>query len=253
MYKNITKLREEFEKIKPKGYIKGICNGVSSIGRTFENELRLPDNDFSVPDYYGIEIKTRRSYSKSVITLFNAVPDGENLFEVERLKNTYGYPCKKDRRYKVLYVDAYGNKLNFAGIKYQYKIDIDRTLKRVYLCVFDKYGNSIERKVYWSFDYLQERLNNKLNFLAVIKAWTKKIEGVEYFKYYKMDVYKFKKFDTFINLLEDGTIGISLKVDIYLSANRYGKAYDHGCGFSINEEDLSKLYNKLYNLKENGI
>ena len=49
----------------------------------------------SNPDYNGIEIKTRRAYSKSAITLFNAVPDGKAPFEVERLKNTYGYPYKK--------------------------------------------------------------------------------------------------------------------------------------------------------------
>ena len=44
-----------------------------------------------------------------------------NLFEIERLKNTYGYPCKNDRKYKVIYIEAYGNRLNFGGIKYQYK------------------------------------------------------------------------------------------------------------------------------------
>lgn len=41
MYENVTKLRKEFEKIKAKGYIKGICNNYSSIGRTFKNELSL--------------------------------------------------------------------------------------------------------------------------------------------------------------------------------------------------------------------
>ena len=77
-------LKREFLIISKKGYIKGITNNYSSIGRTFENELRLPENEFSVPDYYGIEIKTRRAYSKSAITLFNATPDGEDLFEIER-------------------------------------------------------------------------------------------------------------------------------------------------------------------------
>jgi len=245
MEKNITKLKNEFKKIKAKGYIKGKYNGSCSIGRTFEDELGLNENEFSVPDYYGIEIKTRRAYSKSSITLFNAVPDGENLFEIERLKETYGYPSKNDRNYKVLYIAAYGNRLSFAGIKYQYKIDVDRITKRVYLTIFNRFGDLIERNVYWSFDYLKERIYNKLNYLAVVNTWTKKIDNSEYFDYYKMDIYKLKDFESFLVLLENGTIKVSLKVDIHLSKKRYGKTYNHGCGFAINESDLPKLYNKV--------
>ena len=68
--------------------------------------------------------------------MFNTVPDGEDLFETERLKEVYGYSCKKYRRYKVLYVEAYGDRLNYAGIKYKYKIDVDKKLKKAYLCVW---------------------------------------------------------------------------------------------------------------------
>lgn len=53
----LVELKKEFLKISKKGYIKGINNNYSSIGRTFENELKLSENEFSVPDYYGIEIK----------------------------------------------------------------------------------------------------------------------------------------------------------------------------------------------------
>ena len=245
MQKNIIKLKQEFERIRRKGYIKGICNGYCAIGRTFESELNLPENSFSVPDYYGIEIKTRRAYSKSAITLFSAVPDGKNLFEVERLKETYGYPCKKDRNYKVIYIEAYGDKLNYAGIKYQYKIEVDRLEEKVYLSVFNRYNELVEKEVYWSFDYLEERLTNKVNYLAVVNTWTNTIENWNYFKYYKMDIYKLKDFDTFINLLENGTIKVQIKVDIHKDEKNYGKTYDHGCGFLIQEKDLPKLYYKL--------
>lgn len=170
MQKSIIRLQKEFQRIRAKGYIRGICNNFSAIGRTFENELGLPENGFSVPDYYGIEIKTRRAYSKSYITLFNATPDGKNLFEIERLKDMYGYPSKKDRNYKVLYIDALATKLIYAGIKYQYKIEVDRLEKKVYLAIFNRYNELIERNVYWSFDYLEERLVNKVRFLAIVNA-----------------------------------------------------------------------------------
>ena len=100
--KTMQELQEKFNEISKKGYIKGTYNSLSSIGRTFENELNLPMNKECVPDYYGIEIKTRRTYSKSAITLFTAVPDGEEHKEIERLKNTYGYPYKRDKNYKAL-------------------------------------------------------------------------------------------------------------------------------------------------------
>lgn len=240
----MLELKEKFEVIRKKGYIKGIYNNLSSIGRTFERELNLPENEFGIPDYYGIEIKTRRAYSKSAITLFNAAPDGENLFEVERLKETYGYPCKKDKRYKVLYIEAFGNKLNYAGVKFQYRIDVDKEEEKVYLCIYNRYDELIERKVYWSFDYLKERLMLKLKHLAIINAWTNTIDNWNYFKYYKIDFFKLRSFKKFIELLERGYIKLVFKVGIYTDEKRYGNTYDHGCGFAIKDEDVCKLFYK---------
>lgn len=241
----IKKLQKEFERISKKGYIRGIYNCSSSIGRTFENELNLQRNKEGVPDYHGIEIKTRRTYSKSAITLFNAVPDGEAPLEVERLKNTYGFPYKKDRKYKALYFDTYGNKLTFGGVKYQYKIDVDRKREKVYLCICNRSGILIERKVYWSFNYLREKLLTKLTYLAIVNAWPNEIEGWNYFKYYKIEFYTLKNFDKFLELLENGIIRITFKVDIYMDEANYGKTYDHGCGFAIKESDITKLFNKI--------
>lgn len=241
----MLELKEKFEFIRKKGYIKGIYNNLSSIGRTFERELNLPENEFCVPDYYGIEIKTRRAYSKSAITLFNAVPDGEDLFEVERLKETYGYPYKKDKRYKVLYIEAFGDRLNYAGVKFQYKIDVDKQEEKVYLCVCNRYDELLERKVYWSFDYLKSKIILKLKYLAIVNAWTNTIENWNYFKYYKINFFKLRNFEKFVELLEKGYIKLVFKVGIYTSEKYYGNTYDHGCGFTIKDEDVCKLFYKL--------
>ena len=130
MKENILELKRKFDLISQKGYIKGIYNNTSSSGRTFEKELGLSMNKKCEPDYNGIEIKTRRTYSKSLITLFSVVPDGKDKLEINRITNTYGYPYKKDKKYKCLYANIYGNKLNFAGIKYQSKLDVDRKEKK---------------------------------------------------------------------------------------------------------------------------
>lgn len=246
MYETIQQLKQEFEKIAAKGYIKGIYNNSASIGRTFENELNLPRNTMEIPDYNGIEIKTRRTYSKSYITLFTAVPDGEEPQEIERIKNTYGYPYKKDKRYKALYVDIYGNTKKYGGVKYQYKLDVDREKKKIFLCIYDRFDNLIEKKVYWSFIYLESKISLKLNTLAIVNTWTNKIEGWNYFKYYKIDFYSFKDFEIFLELIELGIIRVTFKIDIHKDEKRYGKTYDHGCGFDIKESDIIKLYDKYY-------
>ena len=244
MNKKIIQLQKEFERISKKGYIKGIYNCNSSLGRTFENELGIPLNKECEPDYHGIELKTRKTYSKSPMTLFSAVPDVDRPLEVERIKEIYGYPYKKDKRYKAIYFDAYGNKLSFGGLIYQYKLDVDRVDEKIYLCIYDKNNNMIERKTYWSFKYLKEKLMQKLKYLAIINAWTMKKDNWNYFKYYKIEFYKLKNFDKFLELIEDGIIRLEFKVDIHTDELNYGKTYDHGCSFRIKEEDITKLFNK---------
>ena len=48
-----------------------------------------------MPDYKGIEIKTKKGYSKSKITLFSANPDSMYLYALKGLVETYGVD-KKD-------------------------------------------------------------------------------------------------------------------------------------------------------------
>ena len=246
MYKEtIKELEQQFERISQKGYIKGIYNSSSSIGRTFENELNLPRNKECVPDYKGIEIKTRRTYIKSSISLFTAVPDNEGKYEIQRLKDTYGYPYKNDKKFKVLYCDVYGNKLSFGGVKYQYMLEINKKDKKVYLGIYDYRGKLIEKRIYWSFEYLKNKLITKLTYLALINTYTTKKDGWNYFKYYKIEFYKLISFDKFIELLENGIIKITFKIGIYLDERNYGKIYDHGCGFSIKEKNINKLFLKI--------
>ena len=244
MNEKFIKLQKEFERIKGKGYIKGIYNSSSSIGRTFEHELGLSMNKESVPDYEGIEIKTRRTYTKSLITLFTTVPDGEEPLEIARLKDTYGYPYYRDRNYKCLYVEVYSNKLSFSGRYYQYKMNVDRVHEKVYLCVYNMNGRLLERNVYWSFEYLKEKLENKLSYLALVHVWPKTIDNWNYFNYYKIDFYKLREFGKFIELIERGKVRLALKIDIYLDENNYGKMYDHGCAFSISEKNIEELFYK---------
>lgn len=243
MLENIKDLQHKFEIIKGLEWVKSIKNGDAGIGVTFENLLGIPNNDFEIPDYNGIEIKTKRSTSKSYITLFSATPDGPHFHEVERLKNKYGYPHSKQKEYKVLNNSVFANIKNKIGINYYFQLKVDRNKQKLFLVIFNKDKQVIEENVFWYFETLREKIYRKLKTTAFINADAKKSKGIEYFKYTEMSIYSLKDFDTFISLLEQGVIRLTFKINVFLSGPKKGKIHDHGTSFEIQEHDLLKLYN----------
>lgn len=242
MKDTINELKNKFIEIKNMGYVKAVNSNSSGIGITFEQLLKINSGNFEIPDFEGIEIKTRRKYSESGIILFTAVPDGPNLFETKRLKDTYGYPDRICREFPVLLGVVYGNKLTKIGIKYAYKLNVDRKNEKIFLQIYNLNGKIIEDNVYWSFDLLREKLERKLKVLALVSAWPSKIKDNTYYRYYKMDIYTLKSFDGFIELIERGVIRLSFRIGIFRSGERFGQMHDHGSGFEIKECDLLKLY-----------
>lgn len=240
---NIELLNNKFNSIKNMGWIQSIKKGSSGIGLTFEHLIGINENEFEIPDFNGIELKTKRSKSTSYTTLFNATPDGPHFHEVERLRTIYGYPHSKAKEYKVLNVSTFANQLNNMGIKYYSKLKLDYNNQKLTLSIYNKNKDLIENEVFWYFDTLKEKLLRKLKVLAYINADTKRINNIEYFKYYKMTIYLLKDFDTFLSLIEQGIIRVTFKINVNLSGPRKGQICDHGTGFDIQENDLLKLYN----------
>ena len=74
---NLKRLSNEFYRIQCMNWIKNVGKGYSSAGKTLENILGKTDDYESLPDFDGIELKTKRNNSKSWITLFHASPDGK--------------------------------------------------------------------------------------------------------------------------------------------------------------------------------
>lgn len=240
----ILKLQKEFERVKSIGYVKSVNNSYSGIGLTFEKLIGVSNNNFEIPDFNGIEIKTKRKYSKSFITLFNSIPDGSNLFEIKRLQENYGYPDKILKQCKVLNGDVVANKKLNIGLKYKFELKVDRQSQKVFLNVYNN-NELIDNNSYWSFQILEEKLNRKLKILALISAWPTTKNNDIYYKYTNMEIYTLKSFSNFIDLIENGTIKVVFKIGVFRSGNRIGQIHDHGSGFAIREEDLLKLY-ELY-------
>ena len=89
MKQSIIDLNKEFQRIKSMGLIESKRKGATGIGYTFECLLNKQEESFDIPDYKGIEIKTKYIYSRGKIHLFCAAPDGDYLFENKRLVEKY--------------------------------------------------------------------------------------------------------------------------------------------------------------------
>lgn len=245
MIKDILELKNKFEEIKSMGWIMSKRKGSTGIGYTFESLLNMQENSLEIPDYNSVEIKTQRTKSNSYINLFNATPDSNYLYEIERLRNNYGYPDKILKNCKVINCDVFANRLKNLGSKYKTKLQIDWNNKKIKLVILDNCLQVVDNGISWSFGLLKEKLFRKLNYLAFIEADNIFVNGVEHFKYTKLNIYKLKSFERFIELIEDGTIKITFKICVVRYGEKKGKTDNHGTGFSILRENLTKLYDDI--------
>ena len=246
MYKNFCILKDKFDEVKRKGWVKSLRKGSTGVGYTFESLLGKGEDTLVCPDFNGIEIKTHRKYSKSCICLFNYNPIGESSYELMRIYNNYGYRSTKNKDIKVLNTSVYCEWIKDVGINYKFSLKVDSVQKKVFLLVFDRIGNFIEKKAYWDFSTLREKLYSKMEYLAYIEASSKFIDGIEYFKYSSIKFYKLKGFDVFLDLLSRGKIRVTFKVGVYTSGPKCGEINSHGTSFDINSSDLCLLYDSVY-------
>lgn len=236
IFSNIT------DKVLTGEWIESINEGNGSCGLTLEKILCIQKNNFEIPDYCGVEIKTKYSKKETKVSLFHATPDSY-LFEIKRLVNTYGY-INKNEDFKRFAISVNSKKLKYIG-KYIFTIEVDRSKNKVILKIFDINMNLIDNNTSWSFELLKTKLERKLSYLAFFHADRKYELQKVYFKYKNVSFLKLKSFEDFINLLENGYIDITFSVSCYIGEYRTGMIYDHGTSFSIEETNLQKLFTLL--------
>lgn len=241
----IIKLKKEFIKIKEMGYVKSTRKGFTGIGKTFEDLIGKEEDNLEEPDYNGIEIKTKRGYSSSYTTLFNATPKGKTSLETQRLCNRYGYPDKILKDKKVLNISATTTPVLVAK-KYLFYLKVDKLKQKIYLIIKDRWGNTVEDSVYWDFKMLEEKLTRKLKYIAFVSAWPNQIGNETYYKYYKIQFYELKSFEKFIELINDGTIRISIKMAVFREGPKKGMPHDRGTSFELKHSDFHFLFGEVY-------
>lgn len=242
---NIIKLDNEFKRIKKLGWVKSITKGSSGVGMTFEYLLGKEFDNKGLPDYDGIELKAKRCYTKSLINLFNANPNSKEKVS-KYLVNNYGYPDYMYKSCNVLYADVDTLEKRKAGMNYKFMLKVFRKGKRVSLWIYDKADNIMDgTTVYWTFDYLKNKLENKLKLLAVAVASRKFIDNIEYFHYFTISYYQLKNFNFFIDLIERDIIFICIKISVYRREDKIGTMDAKGISFRIKYEDLDKQFTRI--------
>ena len=245
MHENIAKLRNDFQLIKDKGWIKGISNSDGSVGITFESLLGKKENNSVLPDYNGIELKCSASKYAYPITLFSINFDGPTKYETQRIANLYG---KRDTIVKdknTIYASLKCNSDYLVYNKYNFRIRIEKKSRKIYLVISDINKKIIEEKCYINYDTLENHLYTKLNYLAMIMASKKSVDGKTYFNYIDLELFKLKSFESFINAIEDDKIKINLILRISKSEANYGNPSYKNLTFSIQKYNLKYIFSKL--------
>lgn len=194
--------------IKEKGWIESV-NLTGKVnprdaGDTLEREVGIEANNLVSPDYMGeIEIKTKVSKTGTSDTLFSCVPNWD-ISEIKTSREMilkYGYPSRKEKYsgYLDLYVTV-NNKPNNQGL-YLENIDDEYLLAQNYF----KEGVNAET-CKWEYSNLKSRLLSKHPKTVWIVAEHKKIDGINYFYYHKLEFTQNPIFSQFLLLISQGDL-----------------------------------------------
>lgn len=238
-------LIKKFNEIKNMSWVQTYRSGPTGVGATFEQLLGKAKENFSIPDFRDVEIKTKRYNTNRPYSLFSSEPDGTYMFETDRLRKTYGYPSKQNKRFLVLNNTISVKSLTKIG-DFRFKLKIDRMKQKIILVILNISNEVIDTQTFWEFNTLRTVLERKLKYLAIIKAYSKFIKETEYFKYDSIRIYKNVSFNKFIDLLEQGKIVINFKIGVFTDEHRFGQTHNHGTSFHIYESDLKNLYDSMY-------
>lgn len=174
------------------------------VGDTLELLLGLDINNRGGADYKNIvELKAKRSGSKTADTLFSQVPDWDlsPIKSVRDMMLTYGYPSKHEKRqgYKDLFVTV-SNTPNPQGLFLEVDHDAEQVVQ------YHVVDSKKEITAIWLFEKLQARLIEKHPNTAWVIADEMLIDGEYHFNYNKLELTRNPIFTQFLSLIEQGIV-----------------------------------------------
>lgn len=239
----MKKLKIELYKIQCRNWIPSSGNGSGAAGKTLEDILGKNEDRYVLPDYNGIELKTRSDYSTYPLHLFSCAFDNRPL-EMQRLLKIAGYPDRKNPQFRIFNIRVKATEDKKVGM-FTHRIYVNYEEEVVELRIKYSKSGDFYTKMSWSFRELKSRLEHKISYLALVNVKKDRVGGKEYFKFYDSSFYKLKGFDEFLSLIESGEIYVSFKLTYYHSGEKFGEYQDKGTGFEVNFDSLLKLFDKM--------
>lgn len=241
MSEYVEEFKELFETIKGMGFIRTNRKGPTGIGKTFEDLLLKEEDNLPLPDFKDIEVKTRRTASSSMVTLFTKSPTGPRGAN-GLLKNKYGYKEDESALFNKLHTTL--SAVKFTTNKksgHDFKIGINEDEGYIYVIVKKtETGEIVDTSTRWTFKVLDKTLDSKLKYLCIVDADERKEDGFTEFKYTTLNFIYDLTWPQMLQALKDGKLFVDLRIGTYSN----GKTHDHGTGFRMKVDDIELYGNK---------
>lgn len=232
-----------FKNIKSKGWIETNRHGDQCLGNTFEDLIGKEEDNKSEADFKGIELKSHRVITKSLVSLFSkspSYPKAANTY----LREEYGVSDSNDFGKKMLYTTISGNKYNSHRGGHNFKFEVDREQKKLWLLVKDSNTKQLlegpfnGKGIYWDFSVIETALEKKLKKIAILYGDEKDENGKHYVRFSKMELLEGLTLEKMLSGLEQGDLYLDIRIGVYESGKNIGKTHDHGSGFRMRLEKL---------------
>ncbi|MBU1051682.1 MAG: hypothetical protein KJ718_03955 [Nanoarchaeota archaeon] len=242
----LEEFKIEFEKLKQMGFIDSRRFHDTGIGKTAEDLLGVIENNKDSADYKGvIELKSARELSQAMVTLFTKSPNPRGVNSI--IRETFGYFDEEFRDSKILHTTFSADKFNTSKGKFGFLLDISKAEEKIFIKIKNLEQDTIDASItaFYPFEKLREIVEHKCKYIIFISAERKKQNGKEMFRFNKAVLLSGLTFDKFLDFTKQGIIKYDFRLGVYRKTKNpklIGKNHDHGSGFRINKNNLSKVF-----------
>ena len=230
--------------IKNKGFIKQKYLDSRGTGKMLEKLLGKKLDNKSKPDYKDVELKVSNKNTKYPVSLISITPKNSiNVNSIEYLIKNFSHNGCDEKTKNNKYINGI---ISTKVTKYTnkntgFKLELNKNDKKIYLLII-KNKKIISKDLYWDLNEIKEKIEQKIKYLVLVIAETKKINKITHCKYNEIMYYKLRNFDFFIDALQKGYI----KVTFSIKMNENNKITYHGTRFCIDIKNLINIYMKVH-------
>ena len=222
---NLEEFKKRFQELKNEGYVRSLRRGSTGIGYTFETLLGVDENNLALPDIDGVEIKTHRDNTNSMITLFTFNRKVWKLNPLDAIRK-------------------YGSRDKNGRLGLYYTMSLTPNSAGLFLHISEKEMSvqhiSGEVIAVWQLESLAERFTQKIPALLFVSAHVEERGEIEYFHFYRAQLMRGTSPSLLAELFKTGNLFVDLRLH-----DKGTRARNHGTGFRTYEDKLPSLFQEI--------